>query len=177
LYAHPTSRPSVAAPLRGAVGKSPQHRRGIPQATASASFNASSAGLADHHGRSHRHSATGLQEWRNTPQGHETAGVRRRQRRLTSADNYSRKLKPTPKKTRKIRQKTKKTLKNPRKIKGMQKLQIKEEIMAVAALLALGMLAIMPGLIAGSALTTSTKQVPNVVTQVSFAYCGYSSGW
>ena len=39
------------------------------------------------------------------------------------------------------------------------------------------MLAITPGLIAGSALTTSTKQVPNVVTQVSFAYCGYSSGW
>jgi hypothetical protein len=59
----------------------------------------------------------------------------------------------------------------------MQKLQIKEEIMAVAALLALGMLAIMPGLIAGSALTTSTKQAPNVVTQVSVAYCGYSSGW
>jgi len=59
----------------------------------------------------------------------------------------------------------------------MQKLQIKEEIMAVAALLALGMLAIMPGLIAGSALTTSTKQVPNVVTQVSVAYCGYKSGW
>ena len=49
--------------------------------------------------------------------------------------------------------------------------------MAVAALLALGMLAIMPGLIAGSALTTSTKQAPNVVTQVSLAYCGYSSGW
>ena len=64
----------------------------------------------------------------------------------------------------------------------MQKLQIKEEIMAVAALLALGMLAIMPGLIAGSALTTSTKQVPNVeapnvVTQASVAYCGYRSGW
>jgi hypothetical protein len=34
----------------------------------------------------------------------------------------------------------------------MQKLQIKEEIMAVAALLALGMLAIIPGMIAGSAL-------------------------
>jgi hypothetical protein len=41
--------------------------------------------------------------------------------------------------------------------------------------MALGMLAIMPGLIAGSALTTSTKQAPNVVTQVSAAYCGYTS--
>ena len=57
----------------------------------------------------------------------------------------------------------------------MQKLQIKEEIMAVAALLALGMLAMMPGLIAGSALTKSAKQVPNVVTQISAAYCGYTS--
>ncbi len=44
--------------------------------------------------------------------------------------------------------------------------------MVVAALLALGTLAIMPGLIAGSALTDA-KQAPNVVTQVSFAYCGY----
>jgi hypothetical protein len=43
---------------------------------------------------------------------------------------------------------------------------------AVTALLALGMLAIMPGMIAGSALTDA-KQVSNVVTQVSFAYCGY----
>jgi len=58
----------------------------------------------------------------------------------------------------------------------MQKLQIKEEIMAVAALLALGMLAMMPGLIAGSALTKSVKQVPNVGTQISVAYCGYKSG-
>jgi hypothetical protein len=57
----------------------------------------------------------------------------------------------------------------------MQKLQIKEEIMAMAALLALGMLAMMPGLIAGSALTESAKQVPNVGTQISFAYCGYMS--
>jgi hypothetical protein len=57
----------------------------------------------------------------------------------------------------------------------MQKLQIKEEIMAVAALLALGMLAIMPGLIAGSALTKSAKQAPNVGTQASFAYCGVTS--
>jgi hypothetical protein len=44
----------------------------------------------------------------------------------------------------------------------MQKLQIKEEMMAVVALLALGMLAIIPGTIAGSALTKSAKQVPNV---------------
>jgi hypothetical protein len=48
--------------------------------------------------------------------------------------------------------------------------------MAAAALLALGMLAIMPGLIAGSALTKSTNQVPNVATQASAAYCGYVSG-
>jgi hypothetical protein len=59
----------------------------------------------------------------------------------------------------------------------MQKLQIKEEIMVVAALLALGTLAIIPGMIAGSALTKSANQIPNVVTQVSFVYCGYSSGW
>jgi hypothetical protein len=38
------------------------------------------------------------------------------------------------------------------------------------------MLAIMPGLIAGSALTKSTNQVPNVVTQVSIATCGYITG-
>ncbi len=38
------------------------------------------------------------------------------------------------------------------------------------------MLAIIPSVIAGSALT-DVKQVPNVVTQVSVAYCGYSSGW
>jgi hypothetical protein len=41
--------------------------------------------------------------------------------------------------------------------------------------LALGMLAMMPGLIAGSALTESANQVPNVVTQISLAYCGYIS--
>jgi hypothetical protein len=93
-------------------------------------------------------------------------------RRRVTSDNYGRKLKPAAKKTRKIRQKTKKTLKNARK-KGTQKLQIRGEIMVVAALLALGMLAIMPGMIAGSALTESAKQVPNVITQVSFAYCGY----
>jgi len=39
--------------------------------------------------------------------------------------------------------------------------------------LALCMLAMMTGLIAGSALTESANQVPNVVTQVSFVYCGY----
>jgi hypothetical protein len=49
-------------------------------------------------------------------------------------------------------------------------------MMAVAALLALGMLAIIPGMIAGSALTESANQVPNVVTQVSAATCGYISG-
>ncbi len=59
----------------------------------------------------------------------------------------------------------------------MQKLQIKEEMMAVAASLALGMLAMTPGLIAGSALTESAKQVPNVATQISAAYCAYKSGW
>ena len=35
------------------------------------------------------------------------------------------------------------------------------------------MLAMMPGMTAGSALTESAKQVPNVVTQISAAYCGY----
>ena len=44
--------------------------------------------------------------------------------------------------------------------------------MAVATLLALDMLAITPGMIAGSALTDA-RQVPNVVTQVSAAYCSY----
>jgi hypothetical protein len=44
------------------------------------------------------------------------------------------------------------------------------------------MLAIIPGMIAGSALTKSAKQVPNVevpnvVTQASAAYCAYRSGW
>jgi hypothetical protein len=57
-----------------------------------------------------------------------------------SADNYGRKLKPTAKKTRKTRQKTKNT-KNPRK-KVCKNSKLKEEIMAVAALLALGMLAV-----------------------------------
>jgi hypothetical protein len=52
------------------------------------------------------------------------AGVRRRQRRVTSTDNYGRKLKPTAKKTRKTRQKTKKTLKNSSK-KRHEKLQNK----------------------------------------------------
>jgi hypothetical protein len=61
-------------------------------------------------------------------------------RRVTSADNYNRKLKPTAKKTRKTRQ-TKKHLKPPKK--DMQKLQIKEEMMAVAALLAPGMLTVL----------------------------------
>ncbi len=37
------------------------------------------------------------------------------------------------------------------------------------------MLAIIPGMIAGSTLTESAKQVPNVVTQVSLAYCGYTA--
>jgi len=81
--------------------------------------------------------------------------VRSLRRRATS-DNYDRKLKPTPKKTRKTRQKTKKHLK--------------------VALLALGVLAIIPGMIAGSALTKSAEQVPNVVTQVSVAYCAYIAG-
>jgi len=57
----------------------------------------------------------------------------------------------------------------------MQKLQIKEKMTAVAASLALAMPAIIPGTIAGSALTESAKQVPNVVTQISFAYYGYIS--
>jgi hypothetical protein len=64
----------------------------------------------------------------------------------------------------------------------MQKLQIKEEIMAVAALLALGMLAIIPGMIAGSAFTKSANQIPNVGTQVSVATCAFvtrlsGGGW
>jgi hypothetical protein len=37
------------------------------------------------------------------------------------------------------------------------------------------MLAIMPGLIAGSTLTKSANQVPNVVTQATFGYCLYMS--
>jgi hypothetical protein len=64
----------------------------------------------------------------------------------------------------------------------MQRHQIREEIMAVAALLALGMLAIIPGTIAGSALTKSANQVPNVGTQASVATCAVvthltSGGW
>ena len=43
--------------------------------------------------------------------------------------------------------------------------------MAVAALLALSMLALVPGVIAGSALTKSVNQVPNVGTQASVATC------
>jgi hypothetical protein len=83
--------------------------------------------------------------------------VRHRQRRLTSADNYGRKLKPTAKKTRKTRQKTKKHLK--------------------AALLALDMLAIIPGMIAGSVLTKPAIQHHNIGAQASVVYCGYQSGW
>jgi hypothetical protein len=37
------------------------------------------------------------------------------------------------------------------------------------------MLAMMPGMTAGSALTKSAKQAPNVCTQASFAYCGVTS--
>jgi hypothetical protein len=37
------------------------------------------------------------------------------------------------------------------------------------------MLSLMQGMIADSALTKSAKQVPNVVTQISAAYCGYTS--
>ncbi len=37
------------------------------------------------------------------------------------------------------------------------------------------MLAIILGMIAGSALTKSAKQVPNVVTQATFGYCLYMS--
>ncbi len=37
------------------------------------------------------------------------------------------------------------------------------------------MLAIIPSMIAGSMLTESAKQVPNVVTQATFGYCLYMS--
>jgi hypothetical protein len=37
------------------------------------------------------------------------------------------------------------------------------------------MLALVPGLIAGSTLTKSADQVPNVVTQATFGYCLYTS--
>ena len=43
--------------------------------------------------------------------------------------------------------------------------------------MALGMLAIMPGLIAGPALMKPAVQHYNVGTQVSVGYCGYKSGW
>jgi hypothetical protein len=59
----------------------------------------------------------------------------------------------------------------------MQKLPIKEEIMAVAALLALGTLAIMTSMIASYALMKPAVQHYNVGTQVSVGYCGYKSGW
>jgi hypothetical protein len=47
----------------------------------------------------------------------------------------------------------------------------------VATLLALGMLAIMPGMIAGSVLTKPAIQHHNIGAQASAAYCGYRSGW
>jgi hypothetical protein len=49
--------------------------------------------------------------------------------------------------------------------------------MTMAASLALGALAMMPGLIAGSALMKPVVQHYNVGTQVSVGYCGYKSGW
>jgi hypothetical protein len=82
--------------------------------------------------------------------------VRRCQKRITSTDNYGGKLKPTAKKTRK----------HDKKLKNTKK---------AAALLALGMLAIIPGTIAGSTLTKSTNQVLNVATQATFGYCLYTS--
>ncbi len=94
-------------------------------------------------------------------------------RRRATSDNYGRKLKPTPKKTRKIRQKTKKTLKKLRK-KDMQKLQIKEEIMAVAALLALGMLSILAG--QATALKPNAFDIEPKVTWGLCMYAAYTSG-
>jgi len=47
----------------------------------------------------------------------------------------------------------------------------------VAALLALGMLAMMPGKIAGSVLTKPAIQHHNIGAQASLAYCGYQSGF
>jgi hypothetical protein len=38
------------------------------------------------------------------------------------------------------------------------------------------MLAIIPGMIAGSALTKSANQIPNVGTQVTSTYCAYKIG-
>jgi hypothetical protein len=98
-------------------------------------------------------------------------------RRLTSADNYGRKLKPTAKEDEKTRQKTKKTLENPPKKEDMQKLQINEEIMAVAALLALGTLAIMTSMIVSYVLMKPPIQHYDVGTQVSLGYCAYKSDW
>ncbi len=80
--------------------------------------------------------------------GHEAAATLFAETR--NVNNYDRKLKPTTKKTRKTRQKRRKHLKT--------------------ALLALGMFAIIPSVIAGSALT-DVKQVPNVVTQATTAMC------
>jgi len=59
----------------------------------------------------------------------------------------------------------------------MLKLQMKEEMTAVAALLALGTLAIMTSMIASYALMKPAVQHYNVGTQVSVGYCGYKSGW
>jgi hypothetical protein len=59
----------------------------------------------------------------------------------------------------------------------MSKLQMKEEMTAVAALLALGTLAIMTSMIASYALMKPAVQHYNVGTQVSVGYCGYKSGW
>jgi hypothetical protein len=58
----------------------------------------------------------------------------------------------------------------------MQKLQIKEETMAVAALLAMGTLAIMTSMIASYALMKPAVQHYSVGTQVSLGYCGFRSG-
>jgi hypothetical protein len=63
------------------------------------------------------------------------------QRRVTSADNYSRKLQLTAKKTRKHDKKRRKHLKPPKK--GVQKTPNEGGNMAVAALLALGVLAVL----------------------------------
>ncbi len=59
----------------------------------------------------------------------------------------------------------------------MHKLQIREEIMAVAALLALGTLAIMTSMIASYVLMKPSVPHYSVDTQVSLGYCGYKSGW
>jgi len=48
---------------------------------------------------------------------------------------------------------------------------------AMAALLALGTLAIMTSMIASYALMKPSVQHYNVGTQVSLGYCGYKSGW